>query len=103
MGGLEDAMSWRLNEAVQVVGLRGLCFGEGILQRRGKKRGKWGGKRQSMPARNLGAISGPQRCIQLPGPEGGHLGCVSTQLPAKEGTGRTDRPARSSGAQFHGW
>lgn len=56
-----------------------------------------------MPADSLDMIAGPQRCIQLPGPEEGHLGCVSTQLPAMEGTGQTHRPGRSCGAQLHEW
>lgn len=31
------------------------------------------------------------------------LRCINTQLPAKEGTGWTDRLATGLGAQLHGW
>lgn len=56
-----------------------------------------------MPAGSLKAISGYQRCVQLPGLDRQHLRCVSTQLSAKEGTGWADGLARNSGAQIHGW
>lgn len=41
-------------------------------------------------------FKGLQKYIQFPDPEGGHLGYVSTQLPAKEGTGWTEELGRSS-------